>query len=96
MLRKLQEATRTYYYDESDESKFEQRIVDGETIFTLPTMYVTEEAEKQKNEPVIVKQAFDKALLDKVVKIYFGVGQSNLDEKYNSQLDQLLEYFEEQ
>lgn len=88
---KLQEAIRTYYYDESDESKFEQRVVDGETIFTLPTMYVTEEAEKQKNGSPEVKKTFDETLLGKVVKVYFGVGQSSLNAKYNSPLDELLE-----
>ena len=36
-------ATRTYYYDESDESKFEQKKVDGKTIFSLPTFMVHEE-----------------------------------------------------
>ena len=87
---KLQEATRTYYYDESDESKFEQREVDGETIFTLPTMYVTEEAKKQMNQPETVVASYDKTLLGKIVKVYFGVGQSALDSKYNAELDELL------
>ncbi|MDH5475705.1 MAG: OmpA family protein [Cyclobacteriaceae bacterium] len=89
---KMQEATRTYFYDESDESKFEQRQVGDETIFSLPTMYVTEEAEKQKIEKEKIKERinYDKALLDKIVKVYFGSGVSTVDPKYNAQLDEIL------
>lgn len=85
----MQAAKRIYYYDESDESKFEQKVVDGETIFSLPTMFVTEEAEKQRNE-IKKKQTYDAALLGKVVKVYFGVGQSSLEAKYNAQLDEVM------
>ncbi|MDH5366408.1 MAG: OmpA family protein [Cyclobacteriaceae bacterium] len=89
---KMQEATRTYFYDESDESKFEQRQVGDETIFSLPTMYVTEEAELQKKEKEEIKNkvTYSKAILEKVVKVYFGSGQSTVDTKYNTQLDEIL------
>ena len=48
---RIEVATRTYYYDESDESKFEQKKVDGKTIFSLPTFMVKEEIKKQKEQP---------------------------------------------
>ena len=86
---KIEVASRTYYYDESDESKFEQKNVDGKTIFSLPTMVVTEEAKKQKEQ---VKKAsdFDKSLLAKSAKIYFDAGKSDLKAQYNAELDNLL------
>ncbi|MGF1637207.1 MAG: OmpA family protein [Cyclobacteriaceae bacterium] len=88
---KLQAARRTYYFDESDESKFEQKIVDGQKIFSLPTMFVTKEAAEQKK---LAKQNlvadYDKNLLKKVVKIYFDAGKSNLNPKYLTELDAML------
>src|SRR6267142_2316826 len=47
---KIEVGTRTYYYDESDESKFEQKEIEGKTIFSLPTMVVADEVKKQKEE----------------------------------------------
>jgi outer membrane protein OmpA-like peptidoglycan-associated protein len=89
---KLQAAKRVYYFDESDESKFEQKLVDGQTIFSLPTMFVTKEAEEQKiKAKEIIAVDFDKKLLNKTVKIYFDAGKSELDKKYLSELNLLLE-----
>jgi outer membrane protein OmpA-like peptidoglycan-associated protein len=86
---KLEVATRTYYYDESDESKFEQKQVEGKTVFSLPTMVVTEEAKKQKSEaPKIV---YDKSLLAKFVKIFFDQGKSDLKTQYNQQLTDIMQ-----
>jgi len=82
-------ATRTYYYDESDESKFEQKKVDGKTIFSLPTFMVNEEIQKQKGS-VKKSAAYDKALLNKNANIYFDAGKSDLKGQYNAQLDALL------
>lgn len=89
---KLQEATRTYFYDESDESKFEQKKIGDDVIFSLPTMFVTEEAERQKKEKDAEKanRIYDPALLQKIVKIYFGSGQSTVEAKYNVQMDEIL------
>jgi len=87
---KIEVAARTYYYDESDESKFEKKDVDGKTIFSLPTFMVNEEAKKQK-EQVARKSAADKAVLAKFAKIYFDAGKSDLKPQYNTQLDVLLE-----
>jgi outer membrane protein OmpA-like peptidoglycan-associated protein len=86
---KIEVATRTYYYDESDESKFEKKNVGDKEIFSLPTMMVTEEAKKQKDQPVKVTNV-DKALLTKSAKIYFDAGKSDLKAQYNAELDNLL------
>ena len=84
-------AARTYYYDESDESKFEQKIVDGKTIFSLPTMKVAEEAKKQKDMPLKKAGSYDKTILSKEAKIYFDAGKSDLKPQYNAELDHILE-----
>jgi outer membrane protein OmpA-like peptidoglycan-associated protein len=83
-------ATRTYYYDESDESKFEQKKVDGKTIFSLPTFIVHEEIKKQKGQPEKKLAAYDKTLLSKNAMIYFDAGKSDLKAQYNTQLDGIL------
>jgi outer membrane protein OmpA-like peptidoglycan-associated protein len=88
---KIEVASRTYYYDESDESKFEQKDVEGKTIFSLPTMIVTEEAKKQKDQPMKKATTVDKSLLTKGAKIYFDAGKSDLKEQYNTELDHILE-----
>jgi len=86
---KIEVAARTYYYDESDESKFEQKNVGGKTIFSLPTMVVTEEAKRQK-EQTKKSSDFDKTALTKFAKIYFDAGKSDLKTQYNAELDNLL------
>jgi outer membrane protein OmpA-like peptidoglycan-associated protein len=89
--KQIEVATRTYYYDESDESKFEQKNVDGKTIFSLPTMQVTEEAKKQKEQPVKKSAAYDKTVLNKISKVYFDAGKSDMKVQYQAGLDGLLE-----
>lgn len=85
-------ASRTYYYDESDTTTLKSRVVEGETIYSLPTMYVTEEAEKQKKEKEQKPKAnYDKSLLEPVYKIYFDVGASEFDAKYNEQLQEIYQ-----
>lgn len=86
---KLEVASRTYYYDESDESKFEKKEVDGQTILSLPTFIVADEAKKQKEAPV-KKQTVDKGVLAKSVKIYFDAGKSDVKSNYFTALDGLL------
>jgi outer membrane protein OmpA-like peptidoglycan-associated protein len=83
-------ATRTYYYDESDESKFEQKAIDGKTIFSLPTFSVNEEIIKQKGQAGKKPAAYDKAVLAKNAVIYFDAGKSDLKPQYNSALDAVL------
>jgi len=87
---KIDVAVRTYYYDESDESKFEQKKVDGKTIFSLPTFMVNDEIKKQKGQPEKKSPAFDKALLAMNAVIYFDAGKSDLKTQYNTQLDGIL------
>jgi outer membrane protein OmpA-like peptidoglycan-associated protein len=87
---KIDVATRTYYYDESDESKFEQKKIDGKTIFSLPTFMVNDEIKKQKNQPERKSAAYDKSLLTKNAVIYFDAGKSDLKAQYNAQLDKIL------
>ena len=87
---KIQTAKRTYYYDESDESKFEKKNIDGETILSLPTMFVAKEAEEQQDNDQAELVKIDPKLLSASLKVYFSVGKSELDQKYNEQLDEIL------
>jgi outer membrane protein OmpA-like peptidoglycan-associated protein len=85
---KIDVITRTYYFDESDESKFEQKKVEGKTVFSLPTINISEELKNKKNE---TKPAnFDKAALTKFVKVFFDQGKSDLKTQYNAPLDVVL------
>jgi len=86
----MQSAKRVYYYDESDESKFEQKKVGNEIIFSLPTMYVTKEAIEQKNLAKSSQTEYDKQLLTKVLNVYFNAGKSELDKKYEEDLNLIL------
>jgi outer membrane protein OmpA-like peptidoglycan-associated protein len=85
---KIEVASRTYYYDESDESKFEQKNVGGKTIFSLPTMIVADEAKKLKDPKKV--SDFDKSVLTRAAKIYFDAGKSELKTQYHVELDNLL------
>lgn len=87
---RIEVASRTYYYDESDESKFEQKVIDGKTIFSLPTFSFNEEAKKQR-EQAQKKSIFDKAALVKSAKIYFDAGKSDLKTQYNAALDGIMD-----
>lgn len=87
--KRIESATRVYYYDESDESKFEQKNVDGKVIFSLPTFTVQEEINRMKEQGPR-KSSADPKSIGKSVKIYFDAGKSNLKEQYNVQLEALL------
>jgi outer membrane protein OmpA-like peptidoglycan-associated protein len=87
---KLQSARRIYYYDESDESKFEKKEVNGETIFSLPTMYVTIEAQEQKQNAKLTSADYNVHVLDRILNVYFGAGASTLEKKYEPDLDKIL------
>ena len=87
---KIQSATRIYYYDESDESKFEKKDVGGDTIYSLPTMFVTTEAQKQKKNVNLPSANHDTMVLNKVLKVFFAVGKSDLGQKYENDLDKIL------
>tara|TARA_R110002012_G_scaffold252147_3_gene430817 strand:- start:25957 stop:28224 length:2268 start_codon:yes stop_codon:yes gene_type:complete len=89
-------ASRTYYYDESDTTTLKSRVVEGETIYSLPTMYVTEEAKKQKRDKTQKPEAkYDKSLLEPIYKIYFDVGAANFDDKYKQSLQEIYEHLQE-
>jgi outer membrane protein OmpA-like peptidoglycan-associated protein len=85
---KAEVASRIYYYDETDESEFEKKQVEGKTVLSLPTMYVTDLAKSQKE----TKQAtqYDPAVLNKIIKVYFDAGKSEVKAQYNTELDQFL------
>ncbi len=86
---KIEVATRVYYYDESDESKFEQKDVGGKKIFSLPTFEVREEAARQKGQQQ--KQGvFDKAVLAQKATIYFDAGKSEIKKQYLAEIDKIL------
>jgi outer membrane protein OmpA-like peptidoglycan-associated protein len=85
---KIEVASRIYYYDESDESKFEQKQVGGKTIFSLPTFVMKEEVKKQNEQSKAA--TYDKTALTKSAKIYFDAGKSDLKPQYNGQLDVIL------
>lgn len=87
--KRLETATRVYYYDESDESKFEQKKVDGRVIFSLPTFEVQEEAKRQKEQPVR-KSNFDKSAHSRSLKIYFDAGKSDVKAQYAAPLEAIL------
>lgn len=90
----LQSAKRVYFYDESDESKFEKRNVGDEIIYSLPTMFVSKEALEQKTSDKSPTPDLDTELLSKVLKIYFSAGKSELDKKYKENLDAILKELE--
>jgi outer membrane protein OmpA-like peptidoglycan-associated protein len=86
---KLEIAVRQYFYDESDESKFEKKKIDDKTILSLPTFMVAHEANQQKNQTKKVS-TFDKAVLTKSVKVYFDAGKSELKSQYHQALNDIL------
>lgn len=89
-IEEVEAAKRTYYYDESDESTLEAKVVGSETIYTLPTMFVTELAKKQKEENKNMTVAYDKSLLKPIYKLYFDVDQSALKAEYHAQLQEIM------
>jgi outer membrane protein OmpA-like peptidoglycan-associated protein len=85
---KAEVASRVYYYDETDESKFEKKKLDDKTILSLPTMYVTEEAKRVKEKKT--SNGYDPKLLAKNLNVYFDAGKSDVKPQYNPELDQFL------
>src|SRR5690606_21953398 len=78
-----------YYFEENDKTKLQAKIVEKDTIFTLPTIFVTEEAAAQKelkNQPV----TYDKAVLNNIHKFYFEVDKSTLSQNSFADLDKVL------
>jgi outer membrane protein OmpA-like peptidoglycan-associated protein len=86
---KIDVVTRTFYFDESDESKFEQKKVDGRVVFSLPTVNITEELQNKK-AGLKPTAAFDENALAKFSKVFFDQGKSELKSIYNKELDGIL------
>jgi outer membrane protein OmpA-like peptidoglycan-associated protein len=86
---KVEAAVRSYYYDESDESKFEKKLVEGKTVFSLPTMVMHEEL-KRKKENQGKPTTYDKTALNAFAKVFFDVGQSEVKPQYLPELDRIL------
>ena len=78
-----------YYFEEDNTTKLQAKIVAEDTIFTLPTIYVSEEAAIQKAEKE-KPTTYDKTVVNKIYKFYFDVDKSNIDAKFNSQLNEVL------
>jgi outer membrane protein OmpA-like peptidoglycan-associated protein len=87
--KNIESANRIYYYDESEVKDLEAKKIGKETIFTLPTMYVTELAKQQKKKD-IVDADYDKKLLEPLYKLYFDIGKSDLKPSYLSELDKVM------
>ncbi len=87
---RVEVAVRNYYYDESDESKFEQKVVEGTTIFSLPSMEVTEVAARQK-EQANAPASYDPNALKHHATIYFDLDKSELQASYHDELARLYQ-----
>lgn len=91
---KVEAAGVSYYYDETGEDDLIAKKVGNEVVYSLPTFYVTEEAIKQKNREEI-QADYDKSLLSKAWKIYFEVGDSQMEDKYKSDLQAVVDALRE-
>ncbi len=83
-----------YYFEENDKTKLEAKIIDSDTIYTLPTIFVAEEVAKQK-ELKNKQKSYDATVLNKVFKFYFDVDKSDVDPKYFNSLDEVLKLLNE-
>ncbi|MGB3179840.1 MAG: OmpA family protein [Cyclobacteriaceae bacterium] len=85
----IESAEIVYYYEENNPEDLEMRIVDSDTIMSLPTFFVSKEAKRQAerlNTPV----AYDKSLLDHIHKVYFDTDQSTLKGSEEADFETLL------
>ncbi len=87
---KIESASRIYYYDESDKEKLEAKQVAGKTIYSLPTMYVTELADQQKNGKKTKLPKLEESVLSLKSVVYFDVDKSDLKENYVDKLAKML------
>ncbi len=85
---KLESAEIAYFYDETGTDNLEAKKVGNETIYTLPTFYVTEEAIKQKNKKNVASN-YDKKLLQTVKNVFFDIGVSKFNDSYKSELQEI-------
>ena len=87
---KVEVAGISYFYDETGTDDLEARKVGNETIYALPTFFVTEEAIKQKNKKPIAAN-YDKKILNGITKIYFDIGASKFNETYVVELQKVTD-----
>ncbi len=92
---KMQNAKRRYYYDESDESKFEKKTVDDQVIYSLPTMFVTSLAEEQRNSKDVENDNHDQEVIGTKLTVLFDAGKSDLKQSFHSELDNMIEILKE-
>ena len=88
---RIEAATVAYYYDETGEDNLIAKKVGQDTVYTLPTFYVTEEAINQKKNQPITRVNYNPDLLKDTYKIYFEVGKSNVADQYKVGITTLLE-----
>lgn len=87
---KVESAGLAYYYDETGADDLVAKKVGDETVYSLPTFYVTEEAIKQKQKKIVTVPGYDKSLLEGIRKIYFEAGESKLADADEKQLSDIL------
>ena len=92
---RIESASRVYYYDETDKTKLEAKKVDGKTIYSLPTMYVTELAEAQKKSPQTNLPKVEEKVLSLKSVVYFDVDKSDLKTSYHDELEKILATLEQ-
>lgn len=86
---KIEAARIAYYYDETGKDNLVAKKVGNETIYTLPTFYVTMAAINGRDEQVAPTN-FNRGVLEEVRKVYFDAGKSNVDSKYTPTLTEVL------
>ena len=86
---KIEAARIAYYYDETGKDNLIAKKVGDETIYTLPTFYVTMAAINGRDEQVAPTN-FNLGVLEEVRKVYFDAGKSVVDSKYTAMLTEVL------
>ncbi len=86
---KIEAARIAYYYDETGRDNLVAKKVGKETIYSLPTFYVTMAAINQQDEK-LAPTNFNASMLNEIHKVYFSVGESTVDAQYSESLAEVL------
>lgn len=86
----IEAAAASYFYDETGEDDLVAKKVGDETVYTLPTFYVTEEAIRQKSKNTVPSD-YDENLLQQLHKIYFAAGESKMNASYHQELSDIVD-----
>ncbi|EMR01258.1 OmpA family protein [Cesiribacter andamanensis] len=89
--RITEDAEAIYYYEENDKTKLEAKKVGNETIYTLPTLRVTEASKMQAKSG---GAPYRQELLKPVYKIYFDVDSKTLKPADEQKLQEIIRLFE--